>query len=521
MAFVGELRPFQVEAVDRILERKAIVVAYEMGLGKTVLSIAVCEHLLENEIVREGLVVAPASLKYQWAKAIKQFTDNALVLVIDGPPKKREAQYAEAHKYEYVILNYEQVVNDWRHVRDLGRGFVVLDEATAIKSPTAARTKAVRKLTTDYRVALTGQPVENRPEEIYSLMEWVDSTVLGRFDIFDRTFIKRNHWGKVERYHNLPLLHELLSEAMVRKTKEDPDVAPYMPDVVEEVVYVDFDGKSKKIYDRIADDLSVALLAAGHVGSWDIAAHYGKADSMQDLGPLGDVMARVMCLTMACVNPHLLVISAENYLKTKDKTKTQQVGSAYAAELLEAGVLNDLPAVAPKVKEVVSTVKELVDASPKNKIVVFSFFRGQLEALEQALQAVGVKCVQFHGGMDAKEKDAAKTRFQLDSATKVFLSSDAGGYGVDLPQANYLINVDLPWSAGKWEQRNARIIRLASEFKSVTLLHLLMRGSVDERQYDMLESKKLIASAVVDGKGADRMGHLEVDLDTLSEFLGK
>jgi SNF2 family DNA or RNA helicase len=91
---------------------------------------------------------------------------------------------------------------------------------------------------------------------------------------------------------------------------------------------------------------------------------------------------------------------------------------------------------------------------------------------------------------------------------------------VDLPNANYLISADLPWSAGKLDQRNARIIRLSSEFEAVTLIYMLMAGSIEERQFDMLAQKQAIASAIVDGKGYDRKtGRLDLDLKTLSAFL--
>jgi SNF2 family DNA or RNA helicase len=127
--------------------------------------------------------------------------------------------------------------------------------------------------------------------------------------------------------------------------------------------------------------------------------------------------------------------------------------------------------------------------------------------------------VLVNGDMSNKAKDVAKRRFQTDPKCRLFLSSDAGGYGVDLPQAQYLISYDLPWSAGALAQRNARIIRLSSTFDTVTIFSLLMKGSIEERQYDMLAQKNLIASAVVDGKGADSDGRLVLNLSTLRTFL--
>jgi SNF2 family DNA or RNA helicase len=132
-------------------ERGRVLVAYDLGLGKTVLTIAAIERLMDNKKVKEpGLIICLSSLKYQWAGQIEKFTGGtSKALVIDGTPKKRAEQYAEAMDWrntgiDYIILNYEQVVNDWDSIKDLPRGFVILDEATAIKSFKSKRSRAVR-----------------------------------------------------------------------------------------------------------------------------------------------------------------------------------------------------------------------------------------------------------------------------------------------------------------------------------------------------------------------------------------
>jgi len=122
------------------------------------------------------------------------------------------------------------------------------------------------------------------------------------------------------------------------------------------------------------------------------------------------------------------------------------------------------------------------------------------------------------GGMSSQEKDVAKQKFANDPDTRLFLSSDAGGYGVDLPMANHLISYDLPWSAGKLDQRESRIIRLSSEFPHVTVTSFVMRGSIEERQYEMLQEKRLINRAFID-KGYDAQGRYEITLGSLSDFL--
>jgi SNF2 family DNA or RNA helicase len=127
--------------------------------------------------------------------------------------------------------------------------------------------------------------------------------------------------------------------------------------------------------------------------------------------------------------------------------------------------------------------------------------------------------VLFTGDQTPRERDNAKQKFALDDHCRLFLSSDAGGVGLDLPEASYLVNYNLPWSAGKFDQRQARIIRLSSEWESVTLVTMVMAGSIEERMYDMLMAKRAIAEAVVDGRGIDAKGRLKLDVATLTDFL--
>jgi SNF2 family DNA or RNA helicase len=125
----------------------------------------------------------------------------------------------------------------------------------------------------------------------------------------------------------------------------------------------------------------------------------------------------------------------------------------------------------------------------------------------------------YTGYMNAKEKEASKTKFLTDPACRVFISSDAGGYGVDLPIANLLLNYDLPWSAGLAVQRNGRIKRASSRWPSITIQDLLIKDSIEERQHDMLQQKNAVADAVLDGTGINAKGGVDLTVGSLIGFL--
>lgn len=524
MSFVGKLYGFQEKAAEFMLDRGKVLVAYEMGLGKTPITIYVIETLIDEGLVSSGLIVTPASLKYQWERQINKFAPDATVIVIDGSPKKREALYSDAlsGEYDYIILNYEQIVNDWDKVKHLPRDFVVCDEVTAIKSFKSKRARRVKRLQAPYLFGLSGQPIENKPEEAYSIMQWVDEDVLGRFDLFDRTFIVRNAFGGVMRYRNLPTFRKKMVEAMVRKVRTDPDVRDQLPKVAEESHLIEFDRAGATLYKHMARDLQADLAEAmGKMGSFDLFSHYSPnqpGGSKAEMAMRGKIMSKLTCLRMLCDHPELLAISARLYDASQVGGTGVKGGSAYAYELQAGARLK--PAIqAPKFKECMALVTDILAADPASKVVLFSFFKPTLRMLQVALAVDDIGSVQFTGDMNAKAKDKAKQTFQDDPKVRVFLSSDAGGYGVDLPEANYLINYDLPWSAGKLDQRNARIVRLSSEWEAVTVINLLMRGSIEERQYALLEQKRMIASAFIDGKGFDSKGRLNLDLATLTDFL--
>ena len=496
-------------------ERGKMLVAYDLGLGKTVLTIAAIERLMdEQKIMEPGIVICLSSLKYQWADQIRKFTDESSTpLVIDGTPKQRIEQYQQAFDWghtlvDYVIINYEQVVNDWEYVRQLPTGFIICDEATAIKSFRSKRSKYVKKLKSDYKFALTGTPVENgKPEELYSIMQFVDNSLLGRFDLFDQTFIVRNRFGGVDRYRNLPLLNTTLSAACVRKRQSDPDVAPYLPETIfAEPILIQFDSAGSKLYKSIANeilgDLDEAMDSYG--ASFDIFSHYGQANSFEGADALrGKIMSKLTSLRMLCDHPELLQFSAKS--------------SGYVADLKETGRL-DKVTKSPKLLALKEYVDNFLGEYEGNKVVIFTSYVHMVDIIRDAL-VMNWGSTPYTGEMNAKDKEQSKLKFQTDPDVRVLVSSDAGGYGVDLPQANLLINYDLPWNAGLAVQRNGRIRRASSTWTSIVIQDFLMEGSIEERQHTMLQQKIAIANAVVDGEGIDDKGGVALTAGSLKAFL--
>lgn len=517
--FTGILKPYQVEAVAKMVARKKMLVAYEMGLGKTCMTIAAIEKLKEEgTLTKPTLVIALSSLKYQWQKEINKFSDD-YASVIDGSASTRHIRWERDMDWEqhtgYIICNYETIVADWDIIKDYEWGAVVCDEATAIKGFRSKRSKAVKKLAASVpiRFALTGTPIENgRPEEVYSIMQFVDSTLLGRFDLFDQTFIVRNHFGGVQRYRNLQIFHEKMKTSSVRKIQTDPDVAPYLPDTIHrDPLIVDMDKKTAELYNTIADELSQELYEAQQLlgTSFSLMSHYGHENAMGSAADAmrGSIMSKITALRMLCDHPGLLLDSATKFEKQEGE------GSAYISGLKERKLLPDTFKHA-KLDKLKAYVLDHLDTDPEAKVVVFTSYVGMLKRIQEVVGGT-----LYTGNMNAKEKEASKEKFLTDPECRVFISSDAGGYGVDLPIANLLLNYDLPWSAGLAVQRNGRIKRASSRWPTITIQDLIVGNSIEERQHEMLQQKNAVADAVMDGQGINSKGGIDITLGSLIAFL--
>jgi SNF2 family DNA or RNA helicase len=537
LMFKGELKPYQVEDVNKMASRQKMLVAYEMGLGKTCMTIAALEKLkADGELTKPTLVIALSSLKYQWQKEINKFSDD-YSSVIDGSKGTRYIRWERDMTWEdhtgYIIANYETIVADWDIIKDYEWGAVVCDEATAIKGFRSQRSKRVKELArkVPIRFALTGTPIENgRPEELYSIMQFVDPTVLGRFDLFDQTFIVRNHFGGVQRYRNLPIFHEKMKQVAVRKTQKDPDVSPYLPETIHlEPYLISLDKAGAELYAKISSDLIQELMDAQELlgGSFSLDSHYGQGHKAG--GPAdklrGSIMSKITSLRMLCDSPQLLVESSTKFHNGWQEIDGEKVnlegskgGSVYVAGLEASGALAKAKK-SPKLDAVIQYVEEHIEANEDHKVVIFTCYLGMLPLIQEALAAKKIVSTLYSGLLNAKEKEESKTSFQTSKEVRVLISSDAGGYGVDLPQANLLVNLDLPWSSGTAIQRNSRIRRASSAWSHVVIQDFLVLNSIEERQHQMLMQKNAVADAVMDGTGINKKGGVDLTVGSLLAFL--
>ena len=514
-----ELRPYQVEAVDRILERGNLLLALTMGAGKTATSITAVRKLRRLRKVNSGVVFALKSTKGQWVREINKWDPRAKVQIIEGDKAYRVHGIRKAHQYDYSIIHYECLVNDWEEIKKwLPIDFVIFDEITALKGFTAKRTRHAKALApyAGIRIGLSGQPVENKPEELFSIMEVLDKDVLGGFHKFDRTFIERDHWGKPKKYKNLPLLQNVLGSAMYRKSRED--IKEWLPERIEIPMPIVLDDATMDLHEFVRNDLAIAIEAALALGAtggkFDVMSHYGRTDHSESMMAMGQVMARMLAMRMLSSHPHLLRLSADAF-----DNELSRWGSQYASDLKGAGLLDNLPQSTAKFDALLEHIDEILSEDPRHKVVVFSYFKPMLAMIGAALTKAKTPWVKITGDVPAAQRDEYIVRFNTDPACRVFLSSDAGAYGVDLNQGSHLICYDLPWSAGALAQRVSRIDRTNSAFDQIIIGYMFGADTIEERMFDMLQQKRKVSAAFIDGDFDARSGTLSLDLESLRDFV--
>jgi superfamily II DNA or RNA helicase len=461
------LYPYQIEGTAFLAGTGRALLADDMGLGKTLQAIAAAVWLREHEEVQRMLIICPASLKQQWAREIEKFTGWESQIV-QGPPPEREVQYRRGAAF--FIINYELVLRDLSMINEsLRPDLIIIDEAQRIKNWRTKIASAVKLIPSHYAFVLTGTPLENRLEDLYSLMQVVDSKILGPLWRYMIDFHVTDERGKILGYRNLSLLRQRLAPVMLRRDRSL--VRDQLPD-------------------RIVQRLDVGMTAR------QIELH---DSAMSSAGTLA---------TIAKKRP--LTPTEQNRLMAA----LQQARMACNA----AGLVDRETEGSPKLDELATLLDELCIQSGL-KAVVFSQWERMTRMVEGRLQKMRLGYVRLHGGIPTAKRGDLMDRFREDDGIQVFLSTDAGGVGLNLQSASVLINLDVPWNPAVLEQRNARVHRLG-QTRKVQIITMVAADSYEEHVLSLVQAKQHLFDNVI-GEDAteDVVGVSKKLLETLIEDL--
>jgi SNF2 family DNA or RNA helicase len=478
------LFPYQRDGVDRFLRVGRLLLADDMGLGKTAQAIASCHALFAAGKARRAVVVAPAALKPQWAREWRAFTDLALVTV-DGSPDERARIYRRRGD-GVLLVNYEQLLRDLALVRAYEPDLVILDEAQRIKNWETKTAAVVKQLEPAWRLVLTGTPMENRVEELASIMEWVDEHALEpRWRLPSWHTVRVDGSREVIGARNLDTLRQRLAPHMLRRVRGD--VLAQLPP-------------------RRDLRISVALTDAQTAAHAELDLPIARLVAQAQRRPLAQ--AEFLRLMQLLTRQRMIC----NGMALRDFVEVWP--TLDRAGRRSESLLAKLDS--PKLVELRARITDLV-VTQQRKVVVFSQWRRMLRlaawVTSDVLSRAGVRAAFFTGEETQRRRTENLVAFHDDPDTRILFATDAGGVGLNLQRAaSCCINLELPWNPAVLEQRIGRIFRLG-QTQPVDIYNLVAASGIEDRIAGLVGDKRALFVGLFDGTSD------EVPFDSAGSFM--
>ena len=489
--FRGTLRPYQQRGVSWLafLGRWGLgaCLADDMGLGKTIQMIALLLHLKESgDLNAPTLLVCPTSVIGNWEREVKRFGPDLKVLVHHGDRAKGSSFVKAAGKVDLVITSYTLVYRDQKTLGKVDWQGLVLDEAQNIKNPEARQSQAVRQLSSEFRIALTGTPLENRLSELWSIIDFLNPGYLG-----PRNFFQRRFAIPIERYGDsasLQALRGLVQPFILRRLKTDRSIIQDLPDKQEMTVFCGLSDAQADLYQELVDRSMKDIEAAE-----GIQRH-------------GQVLALLTRLKQVCDHPALLSDGEGKGSKAKrSKAKAVQPEDTPALSAESA----EFPSLSGKLQRLEAMLEEVL--AEGDRALLFTQFAEWGKLLKTFLEERFNQEVLFlYGSTPRQAREAMVDRFQNDpQGPRLFiLSLKAGGTGLNLTRANHVFHVDRWWNPAVENQATDRAFRIG-QTQNVQVHKFVCSGTLEERIHEIIESKKALSEQVV-GTGESWLG----DFDT-------
>jgi superfamily II DNA or RNA helicase len=472
------LYPYQAEGALFAVRTGRALISDDMGLGKTIQAIAATEILARHFGVSKVLVICPTSLKYQWQSEIARFSgrqgENA-ARVINGGRALRQKDYAIDDFCK--ITNYEKLKPDLDLIAAWAPELVIVDEAQRVKNWNTIAARALKRIDSSYAIVLTGTPLENKLEELISIVQFVDQHRLGPTWKLLHEHQVKDEAGRVTGYTGLEKIGQTLAPVMIRRRKSE--VLRQLPSRTDQNLLVPMTEMQMLYHQENAD------VVAKIVQRWRKTRFLSDKDQRR-------LTCALQNMRMSCNSTYLLDQETDHGVK--------------ADEL--AALLDEL------------------FAEPNAKAVVFSQWTRTHDIVIRRLEARKLGYVSFHGGVPSDKRPALVERFRDDPACRVFLSTDAGSTGLNLQHASTLVNMDLPWNPAILEQRIARIHRMG-QVQPVQVVNFVAKGTIEEGMLSVLAFKRSLSAGILDGGdseislGGSRLNRFMKDVENVTGSMGE
>ncbi|MDO8609330.1 MAG: DEAD/DEAH box helicase [bacterium] len=457
--FNAQLRPYQQEGVNWLSFLKEFqfggILADDMGLGKTIQALSILAHSHENpKINNPSLIVAPTSVIYNWKEEIQRFTPNLNTYLYIG----KERIFPKDKSTQVIITSYALL---WRE-RELFTKhrfhYVILDEAHYIKNHKSQTAKTAYQLSADYRLSLTGTPLENNLTELWSQCSFINPGLFSNLENFKETFVT-----PIEKYQNMEAkerLRYLIKPFLLRRLKQN--VIKELPPKIEQTLWCEMSSKQRTLYNAIKQYYQAKLLK--------IVNQKGIKKSQIE------ILEALLRLRQICCHPDLL-----------------QLENRKSYSFLPSSLRNIHESI--KLESVIELIQTAV--AEKHKVLLFSQFVSMLEILRSELDKAKIPYLILTG--KTQNRQEIIKQFQNESTHSVFLLSlKAGGTGINLTAADYVIHYDPWWNPAVEVQATDRTHRIG-QTKSVSVYKILIKDSIEEKIQALQEKKKGLIEDIIGG----------------------
>ena len=466
--------PYQTEGALFAVRAGRALIGDEMGLGKTIQAIAAAEILARHFGVSKVLVICPTSLKYQWQSEIKRFSGRDSHVIASGRAQ-RQKEYAQDDFCK--ITNYEKLQPDLDLIAAWAPELVIVDEAQRVKNWNTIAARALKRIDSPYAVVLTGTPLENKLEELISIVQFVDQHRLGPTWKLLHEHQVKDESGRVTGYTGLEKIGQTLAPIMIRRRKSE--VLMQLPERTDQNLLVPMTEPQMLFHQENAD------IVARIVQRWRKTKFLSDKDQRR-------LTCALQNMRMSCNSTYLLDQESDHGVKS-----------------------DELAALFDNLFE-----------QPEAKAVVFSQWTRTHDIVIRRLEARGIGYVSFHGGVPSEKRPALVERFREDPDCRVFLSTDAGATGLNLQHASTLVNMDLPWNPALLEQRIARIHRMGQK-RPVQIVNFVAKGTIEEGMLSVLAFKRSLSAGILDGgtgeisMGGSRLNRFMKDVENVTGHMGE
>ncbi len=441
------LYPYQKEGALFGARAGRCLIGDEMGLGKTIQAIAAAEMMARHFGVRRVLIICPTSLKHQWAREIEKFCQRSAG-VIGGLRARREKCF-ETDTF-YKITNYDTIRRDVDIIERWSPDMVILDEAQRIKNWNTIAARCVKRIQSPYAIVLTGTPLENRLEELVSVVQFVDRHRFGpTFQFLRKHQLHDPETGRVIGYKDLDTIGRTLEPILIRRKKAA--VLKDLPERIDKTFFVPMTPQQANHHEENRQTVARIVL------KWRQTRYISEVDRQR-------LLIALQNMRMSCDSTYLL---------------DHESDFGYKAD------------------ELTTLIDELFE-QPDEKVVIFSQWLRMHELLVRRIRDRAWDHVLFHGGVPGNQRGALVDRFREEKKCRAFLATDAGGVGLNLQHsASVVVNVDLPWNPAVLEQRIGRVHRLGQR-KPVQVINFVAKDTIEEGMLSLLKFKKSLFSGALD-----------------------